>query len=387
MELGQTFRATQKLPALERQYAQDARRSQRINDLKPRLLHAKTRLIGIDVDALDSQVEAKQERLRHERERDLHYEKMTTENARMISTLDAKKRVNMRAAEEQLAAFRKEQALEKKRRDREDALRAMGAAGEGGAQGRDDTAVFIKFPGEDRDKDVRDKMQARQLQDWLTEQVVERQQDRAAAAAEEQVRFDQTRRINSLADDAEEQAKAARRKASEEVARYNKEMAARKVAKQRFTAEKSLRQATTELDQALQSQFLNEDPATTMSLHPATVSQPTRRVPYHFKGFSVQERQSIVDQQRQQQLELRNRRIKEQQDEMDYARQQEDLRREMIRQDRERARVQATNLKTLQYVHRAQKQEQDARTDYINKNVYVNPVDAAFFDKFGTSAR
>jgi len=107
----------------------------------------------------------------------------------------------------------------------------------------------------------------------------------------------------------------------------------------------------------------------------------------NFKGFSTEQRQHILDEQKAQMDDLRARRNQEQKEEADYATQQEDIRRAMLRADREKAAYRKEQLKNLSAERQGQAQEKTMRYDYLDNVVYTNPPEDTFFGQFGKSCR
>lgn len=266
----------------------------------------------MDTDALNAQVEERQRTIGAELERNNFYDTMSNRHAQAITQQVCDQQMNVRRAAEEMANFRKLQAGEKKERERAEYMHIMGPRDEGNVTMSN---TFLKFGALDDNQQEREFQQKHQLRDWLSEQLNEKEATRRMEQEREAQRLELDAVVGQMADAAENEGEMNRRRIKEEHSRYNKEMAAQKTAKARYNAEKDLMLATMEIDNAVQSQFLNEDPATTRSLHPPTVSQPSRRVPYHFKGFSRNEKQAVIDMQRQQQVELQNERLKQQQDE------------------------------------------------------------------------
>jgi hypothetical protein len=344
-------------------------------------------IIAVDVDALDAQVRERREREQFEAERNQQYDSMTQRHALQIGEAVNASQLDSQRKDEELAYFHREQAREKGRRDAASAARAVGRLDDGQAPQDDAATVFLKFAGEDMTKRARERMQQHQQQDWLTAQQRTRESQERDRAENEAMHAATAARARDLADGAQADANAKRRAAALECAAYNRQLAARNEAASRTRAAHSAAAAEREVDAVMQSQFFNEDAATTTSALAPTISQPTRRVPYHFKGFSTHEKQGIIDMQRQQQLQNRAKADYERQEEMDYARRAEDVRREVLKQQRAQEGVAAENRRTLQVEQRAQAREQTVRRAYIDQNVYVNPVHPTYFDQFGTSAR
>jgi len=160
----------------------------------------------------------------------------------------------------------------------------------------------------------------------------------------------------------------------------NQTLSTIKKVNQKSQEEMNQKKDNEEIDAQLHSAILNE------SVYGSALG-PNRTVPYHFKGFSQEKRQAILDEQRRQQEELRAARDRSYADEKDYAQQQEQIRRELIKQEREKQRLHLQRTLALKEEIQAQKKQKDLRTQYLDKEVYTNPVSEQFFDQFGQSCR
>jgi hypothetical protein len=360
------LRVKPQMDPLERERQEIERRRQRCNERAKRLLHAKTRLIGVDTLALSQQVSEKQERERLDLERNLYYDDLNVTHGKMITDQQTIRERERRRKAEELNFFRKEQEKEKRRRDLldESALRNF----------QDMDTAFLKFQGEDLDKANRVKAQQMQQQDWLAQQINQ------LAASELQNRQDEEdydatqERIRQIQE--EQEATARDRKACERARlnEFNRQQGAYKKAERARAAQVTQQLDDMELSSQINSKFLNEG----VSARAGTAS---------FKGFSTAQRQRIIDEQQLQQEELRARSLRDQKEERDYAQQQEEIRRAMVKADREReARRQQATL-NLAKEREMQAKEKTLRYDYLDNVVYTNPVQESFFDQFGRGCR
>ena len=103
------FQVKPKLDPLAREAREIERRRERLNERTRRVLHPKTRLIGIDTQALQQQVTEKQDRERLELERDLFYDANVVQQARSVTEMEAQRQRTARKEREELNFYRKAQ--------------------------------------------------------------------------------------------------------------------------------------------------------------------------------------------------------------------------------------------------------------------------------------
>lgn len=337
-----------------------ARNSQRV----PRMLHAKTRLFGIDTLSLDAQVNEKQERERLEEERNLYYDDLNTSFARALNEQDAFRAKNRREQMDELTMFRKAQEKEKKRKDVMEKT--------AGDELNNVPTNFLKFGGEDANNANRARAQKLQQQDWLAQQIESLQ---AREQREQQEATDYNRMLENIVEvqgQQQQQADAERARARREIVSYNKQMASYKMAKNARALQANQTADDTEISQALNGKFLNE----------ASLGGGS-----NFKGFSTVQRQRILDEQKAQMDELRAKRALEEEEEREYAQQQEDVRRARLLADRKGAAFKKQQLTNLANDRIKQAKEKTMRYDYLDNVVYTNAADASYFEQFGTSCR
>lgn len=360
------------LDPLAREQREIERRRGRLEDRKQRVLHAKTRIMGVDVEALNEQVRERQERERLQQERDLYHDDLQSHHSKVLSGLEEERKVQERIQKEQLNFYRQQQATEKRVREQRTAS--------GWSNMAETRTNFLNFTGEDKEKHLRDRAQAEQQRDWLAQQLATLSDKEARERQDEADLFAQQQNIIELKKqnelDKAAQA-AARNRATQE---YNLQQAAQKSnTRARFASQNQLSN-TQELNATLTSALLNEAvPTSALGEH--------RSIPYHFKGFSSQQRQAIVDAQHAQVSMNADKRIRERLEEADYAAQNESVRRDMIRVDRAREEYERARLLALRDERAHQHKQKTLRDQYHNNVVYTNPVREEYFQQFGTSGR
>lgn len=360
------FRAKPQMDPLAREAREIERRRARLNERTRRVLHAKTRLIGVDTQALAQQVAEKQDRERLELERDFYHDSTAISHARAVSEQEAERQRQVKQNLAELNSFRKAQAEEKVRKS---------LLQESGAEAlRDMETTFLTFQGEDLGFAARTRQQQLQQQDWLAQQIKELGDKEARERAETQEYEQMHERIAEIQLENEEAAKWNKRQEAEQVKEFNRAQAAAKAEKAARLA--ALEQAADdeELQGQLQSVFLNE-------------GVPQGAGTEYFKGFSTSEHQAILDARNRQIEENKRRRQQEQKENESYDDQQERIRRAMILADRERQANKTQALSNLANERKVQAKEKTIRYDYLDQVVYPNEVTEPFFEQFGQSCR
>lgn len=360
------FRVRPQIDPLEREQREIAARRARCDERAKRVLHAKTRLLGIDTMALNQQVMEKQERERLEAERTLYYDDLSSTFAHALNVNDSSLRDQKKAQLIELNNFRKAQEKEKRRKElMEKAL---------SQEQLDVDTNFLHFGGEDLNNAMRTRAQKLQQQDWLAQQIEDlqnrEQRDRQETASYEAMQS----RIVDVQDMQHEQAQAEAARARMANAEFNQMLAAKKRADAAREAQRNQLQDDQELTHTLNSHFLNE-------------ANGVYGGASNFKGFTTEQRQRILDEQKEQMDEARGRRIRERQEEAVYAQQQEEMRRAMIRADREREEFKKQQRLNLAAERKTQALEKTMRYDYLDNVVYTNTAQDSFFDQFGKSCR
>lgn len=367
------------MSAQERDRLRIERLKARNEDRVKRLLNAKLRVYGRDVDSHNEQARVKAERAKEERARKLYYEQKRVEEANILERMTQERETQNKKDLRDLAAYHKAQQLMKETRDAEELAYYKG---DGGKAVREQNTLFMKFHGEDLGKNQRVKMQQEQQRQWIIQQMQAKEQQRKKAVdlAHRYVNFTETTGGHCKA--AELEGANARVARNHEVQAYNKalEMAKRRKADQRRAYEEQMSEK--EIAFAKGSKLLNEDASTTYA-----TGNPNRRVPYHFKGFSTEERQEIRNTQARQVEAKREAKERELEIEREHVRQQENFRRQLILMERERMDRQIAEDQELAHYHKSQEVEANIRKENFKKKVYQNPVRPEFFDQFEKSCR
>jgi hypothetical protein len=369
------YQAKAAVDPLERQRIETERRRERNIERAKRILQPKTRIMGVDVGFLDKQVLEKQEAERFELERNVFYDDMAVRNAKIASEEYNKKTLEKRREAEELEFARVQQHRDKVARNRAIELAKKAPEPE---------TTFLKFPGEDLGFKDRKKLQQLQMKDWLSQQI-DILREKEFKTAQEQADYDaMTLRVVELKGKLELDQAKTRSLEMKQAQLVNQQLASEVRSRNLALKQAQKKAEESELNHTLTSDFLTE------TVHPRVLGGAracSDNLPYHFKGFSTEQRQYVLDVQQRQVDEVQARRQADKEEEDRYNATQEQIRREMLLAEREHVRSKAQERQALSETRSLQKKDATLRANYLNNVVYQNPVQEEFFQQFGTSCR
>lgn len=331
--------------------------------------------MGVDTKTLAEQVRDRQEQERLELERTIFFDDLNVRHAKMATEAENNRALAKKRELQELEFFRVQQVKEKQARARaeQDAKTAPEL----------DTN-FLKFDGVDADYNNRKKTQALQMRDWLAQQN-ENQRMKENRAAQEQADYEAYQaRLNEKKNQLEAQAQANRAEEMRQTVRINQQLAAEKKFREQQERNRNQRMQNEELANTLSSALMTEDVGQRVM---GGARGCTSALPYHFKGFSTDQRQEVLDIQQRQIQELQARRDAERAEEQRYHEEQEALRRQLLKHDRAREVAKQQERQALLVERSNQAKDQTLRTNYLKNVVYQNPVQEDYFGQFGTSCR
>lgn len=320
--------------------------------------------MGKDTNVLAKQVEERLRRDQLDTERHELYATAMLEHQDIVGSHFAERDLKDRQTRLEMNKFRQSQIDERKRQ--EDELRALDEEAQ-----RVPTS-FLDFAGQDAQYDSRVRMQKEQQKDWLSQQL-ESIAQRRAREQQEAAHYDAVQaRIGQMQQNQQDEADRNAKELRLRNAEYNHMLAADKRQYSANLRHTQKLQEEQELQIATQGQFLNEQVVGGRE---------------NFKGFSVEQRQRILDEQQYQIAELNDRRRREREEKEQYEDTQEDMRKAIVRADRERARTLRQNRLELSQTHSMQATQKLQRYAYLDNVVYQPEVREEFFEQFGKSCR
>ncbi|XP_067408319.1 RIB43A-like with coiled-coils protein 1 [Emydura macquarii macquarii] len=365
--------------------AVEARREQE-KQRQSRIFNARYRTMGVDVEALKSQVEERKLREEMEKQRDESYDAERVLCDRVAQMLEAEERERARRLHQAVQEFREQEQPPHTRREWDlycpGRLRQDHPARVSDYDPRCGPASLQRFAGEDLALTTRRRLQQQQQRRSLEEQRAERQQALAdskyADTLEDKKRVELDLRAQQLALLEDE----CRRAKDLATADYNRAQAA-EVAEQRQRAcqrEQDDNQA--EIHNHLTGELLTEDPAVAQSL-----LGPHRILTDRWKGLSPEQVEAVWQAQEQQRQENQRAREAERQREAEWEVQHQLAARAAMALEVEERLCRQQLRKGLDAYNQQLAQEQRAQQQYLEREVYTNPPGAQYHLQFNTSSR
>lgn len=362
-----SYKARPQIDPLVRERIENQKRAERAEARKTVLLDARTRQYGKDLQTLSAQVDERTEKMKMDKQRDLYYDDVNVWQANQIKEMERARQAQVRADRLKLESFRSNQAVERdmKRQEAEAKFNSFG----------DIQTDFLKFQGEDLDRDAREKAMYTQQQDWLQQQIAELsakekfEKEQAAAYDATQAQMNEIMKKDEI--ELAQEMKYRRHQLQAENQMLADEKRSRETAANQLNS--YLNDA--EIKAQLNSAYLNE----------SFVGTSDGRA--GFKGFSQEQRQSILDEQEYQRQQLALARQAENQKDATYDQQQEEIRRMMILADRQKQRNKTQDLLKLREERKTQHLAKTEKYEYLDTVMFSDPIRPEYFEQFGTSGR
>ena len=134
--------------------------------------------------------------------------------------------------------------------------------------------------------------------------------------------------------------------------------------------------------QNLTSQFLSEDPATTVS-H----ANPNRSIKYHFKGISPEQHAAILAERGMQLREKEEQKLREREQDQQWAALQSSVVRTLEEQEVAVARMRKDHNRSVATELGRQVVVHSEKEHFVNKVLHSNSVGHDFYKHFGASCR
>lgn len=362
-----SYKAKPHVDPLERQARETQKRALREEDRRIRFLHnPKDRLYGVDTQFLSTQVAAKRSVAEQEKQRNAYYDDLTVYHANQVKAMERDRQVAVRARHEALENDRRGQIV-----DRDRALAEKANAFSLGDLPTD----FLKFQGEDLDRNARVKAMQVQQQDWLAEQIQMMSEKEAFDKKEATVYDAKQQDLNELMKKDEYEMHQELRYRRIANAQENLALAEQKKRREAEARRADAALSEMELTNQLQSAYLNERLNSTNDGRAG------------FKGFSQDQLQAILDEQAYQREQKEVRRQSEVAQDAQYDREQEQIRRMMILADRQKAMNERAARTMVKAEQESQHLENTQRYKYLDTVMFSDPIRPEYFEQFGTSAR
>ncbi|CAO2624513.1 RIB43A-like with coiled-coils protein 1 [Lemmus lemmus] len=360
----------------------EARRN-REKERQCRFFNVQNRIMGVDVKALNHQVEERRVREATERSSDMAYDLKRANYdlvAQMLQKEDAERVCRL---SKKVQDFREQRQHLKNGHE----FDFWDPNHEFPASYHDSKPYFGPssmqyFLGEDQERKSRLKMQQEQfrydLEKQLQEQQAAREEEARAALLSDQLRLAVDTRAAELAR-LEESCKAAMRTA---MANANKAQAAKQALQQHREQQQQQEANLMEIKKEITSDLLTENPQ--VAQRPQA---PHRVLPYCWKGMTPEQRAAIRKTQQIQRKEKKEQRQSEKSLEAEWGRQSINLAEAALELEEQEKELCAEFRRGLGSFNQELAREQQTQQNYLNSIIYTNQPTAQYYLQFNTSSR
>lgn len=374
------------LPVDMRESAAIERRKQRELERQSRIFNAGVRTIGVDLHALQQQVQERQNQEEQERRRDAAYAADMTRNDKIIMLMEKRRENDLRALDECVNKFRQEHQQPESRREF-DIYDPEGKKKDKPARVSDDDprcgiSSMQKFLGEDLNDVERKKLQQAQLRAWSEQQASERALEAAKCARADHLHDLKSLELDQRAMQLERDEMDCRRNLNLAGKEYNLALARERCANEDDGKRQAQEDNFTEISNQVFSDMLTENPSVATSAFGSH-----RVITDRWKGMSPAEVNDIRNTQHEQIEE--SKRIREEEEHNDKQWENNRLAQAhtaiIMERQQERLRTELNKQQAEENLRLATSQKQ--RKDYMDKEMYTNDPTSKYFTQFNTSSR
>jgi len=364
---------------IERRRQLEAERLQRIKD-------PKSRIMGIDTEALSAQIAEKQAATAAEKALASQFDHQRLQQDAQLAYLEQERLRAERTKAQYVDQFRAtEQGKDKSREyDLNDPLFKKNDLP---ARCSDDdprlsVSGMQKFHGEDLSYAHRTKVQQEELKMWNDEAIAAKQAGLARDKEMDELYAARALEIDQMKTSLEATARQARSATNVAVAEYQLAQAAAKREREAAAQQAELQDNVEEISNNLSGDILTENPAVGRSF-----VAPNRLRPDHYKGMSPAEQATFREAMSLQRSMNAEKLANDKATEAAEAAMMENMRLQGAYQDAQVAQKRAELRKQLQEENQDLAGKQFASKSFLDSKVYNNAIDASFFDQFGTTSR
>lgn len=374
------------LPVDYKEAAAIERRRNMEEQRKSRIFNAKTRTIGVDLQAIDQQIKDKKQQEEYERKRADAFASDAIRNDKISQLLEKRQEQDIFELNRALNEFRMLHQQPDSRREFDlydpDYLKKDKPARVSDDDPRCGISSIQKFEGEDLNSKARNKYQQEQLREWSLEQQREREQAQRNQAQADRLYELKMRELDQRAMELQNAEEACRRAINMATTDYNNALARERSEKERLQKQQELDDNMTEIANHVFGDVLTENPAVAQSAF-----GPHRVITDRWKGMSPSQLEEVRKQQEKQRLEKERLAQEEKLRDLEHDRQRLANARAAMLLERESERKREELNRRMADENRRLAQEQQSHKDYLDKEVYTNPPAASYFMQFNTSTR
>jgi len=361
-------------------------RRQRLDlERKERIFNPKLRIMGIDMDALQSQIEIKQQIASVEKERNDIMDKQSLRSSEILTALEEKVEVARRKQLVDINEYRKTNQQTRNRRDYDlydpNLLKKQSPPRTSDNASTVGPSSLQKFEGEDLGFKDRQKLQRKQLQVWSDEHLQQqRLEKQRVLEREDQYNRYQQSVITKMAA-LESAVEKSKKDQAREDAEYNLQLHQQKKRREEEQRKAADALAINEINSHVNGKFLTESP------DQFNISDGHQIRVDVFKGFTAKQKNEIRAGQQKQMEEHLIAQAEEFRKVQQWDANARANQRALELMERDKAR----KIKHAAIQVRLQNQslavEEKKRKEFFNKIVYNNRPQQAYFDQFNTTSR
>ncbi|XP_053110853.1 RIB43A-like with coiled-coils protein 2 isoform X1 [Hemicordylus capensis] len=365
--------------ALQRRRYKDLQRQSRVFD-------ARVRTIGIDTEALDTQIKDRRIQKATQKAQDDSIAAEMKQNDKILCILDERQKRDTQHLNKALNEFRQSYQQPETRREFDlsnpQALKKEMPARLADSDPRCTVSGLQKFMGEDLHSENRWKFQKEQTREWLLQQHKEWMNALAdkkfADDLHDKHRLELDQRAMNLQRIDEETQRAICVTTKE----FNKAQAAESEQKRKLEKQQELEDNIAEISNLLKGDLLSENPQQAVSSFGSG-----RVITDRWKGMSQEQLKEIRDIQMQQVLEKLRLEEEERQRNAEWDRQRVQAARAELLYERHQQRQNRELRRTLDNLNMQLSQEQKSRNSYLDEEVYANFPSGQYYTQFNTTSR
>lgn len=374
------------LPVDMKESAAIERRRNRELQRQSRIFNARVRTIGIDLNALNEQVQDRTRREVEEERRHNAFAADMTRNDKITVLLQKRQEHDMRELNKAVNEFRQSYQQPYDRREFDlndpDSLKKDKPARVSDDDPRCGVASLQKFVGEDLNGKAREKLQQEQAREWIKQQTNEKDQALANQKYADHLYDLKAREMDQRACELASAEADCRRAINMATKDMNQALARERKAKEDSDKQQEQDDNFTEISNSVFGDMLTENPDVAQSAF-----GPHRVITDRWKGMSPAQLAEIRRIQQAQVEEKERLKQEEEEQEKDYNRLRLTQAKAGIIAERGIERKKKEIEKDQADENRRLAAEQRAKMDYLDKEVYTNPPTAAYFMQYNTTSR
>lgn len=353
---------------------------------KARIFNARQRLIGVDIEALQKQVNEKKAREENEKaEKKAEYMK-EKHDVDVVDTIQRVVERNKKLMLDEINEFRRIYQRKEDRREYDlndpDILKKSLPCRLGDDDPRLSISSVQKFEGEDSSANDRKRIKVEQQKHWLLQQIGEKRKQLQQKKQSETILLETIKSRDERAKQLDKLEKDCRKEIELATVAYNQALAYEQATERRLREEMELENDQAEINNALTSDLLAENTAVAQSNLGLS-----KQIGAVYKGMSEEEKKEILKIQAAQREEIRANRETEKALEKYWVDFAEKMNQNIFYMDLQNAQRQREELKKLYECNALLSKEQKAHKEYLNKVVFTNKPTAEFYNQFNKSTR